>query len=237
MKKYLIFNSENYSKYLSCYLFYIILIAVVIFILYNTYNNNSCSYYNEDFAQLSNKNNESDIKSLMMENKNLSNTLNTLQDKVNLQQRLQYISDNFIKIDESSFPDELRIINLYFKSIDLPEIDISIYKVISSQTDFDEIIKKAKNFVNIYNPGDIVSNNSDFNIDKNKICYKNADKSYISTHPDCMVCSVNDEYLNSPNWKNTKTNIQTVCVFDKNAAKNSGIPNEDECKNYCNISN
>jgi len=176
------------------------------------------------------------LENLITENNELSDKLNNLEEKIILQNRIQYISNNFIKINDSSFPDEYKLINLYFKHLELPEIDLSTYYVISKETDFDILLKEAEKFINLYEPGDLVTTNSSFKIDKNTICYKNiSDNLYIRGHPDCMVCSVNDEYLNTTGWSNTRTNINKVCLFNKDAKPNSGIPSESDCKKLCNI--
>ncbi len=239
-KKYIIYNSKDLKDYLSCYLFYIILACIVI-CLFNYFFNS----YNENFATITSSPTISvltkeDVSTETTEsydkNQILQNKLNVLQEKIELQNRLQNISNNYLKINDSSFPDELKMINLYFASIDLPELDLSTYNIISSKSDYDALVNAASTFVNFYKPGDIVTNNSSFNIDKNTICYKNIkDPAYISTHPDCMVCSINSEYKNTSEWLNTKTNIKNVCLFDKNSKENSGIPNLSECKQLCNI--
>jgi len=241
-KKYIISNSKNSIDDLSCYLFYIILILVSICFLSKMFS----SYESEYFAgttpsiinitstptPTSNKNND-----LIIKNEQLSKTLNSLQEKLLLQERTQYIANNYNKIVDSSFPDELNFLNVYFTSIDLPKIDLSTYNVISSQSQFDDLIKQAKEFVNFYKIGDIVTKNSTFNIDKNTICYKNTttpiSNEYIISHPDCMACSINDDYENTKSWKNTKTNIDKVCLFNNNASPNSGIPNLSDCTKLC----
>ena len=107
--------------------------------------------------------------------------------------------------------------------------------------DFDSKIKQASNFVNFYEPGDIVTQNSSFNIDKKKICYPDAngnisvDQEFLKTYPDCMACSINDDYENTKGWTNTRTNIDKVCLFNKTAAENSGITTLDDCNNLCKI--
>ena len=252
-KKYIISNSEDSSEFLTYYLFYIILICMVVclFININNYNDSDYdydyNYDNENFGVIAESNNNFNVplinsntpnlnQDLININEELTNKLNTLEEKLSLQNRLQHLSNNYLKINESSFPDELKLINLYFTSVDLPEIDLSTYHVISTQADFNALLSEASRFVNIYKPGDVVSNNSSFNIDKNTICYKNTkDSSYIQSHPDCMTCSVNSEYLNTPGWFNTKTNINKVCLFNQNAIPNSGIPNANDCKKLCNI--
>jgi hypothetical protein len=95
-------------------------------------------------------------------------------------------------------------------------------------------------FKNIYKPGDIVNQNSTFNIGKNEICYRNKDKlldidnKFINNYPNCMVCSINDN-KDTIGWTNTHTNIDKICLFNTNPEPNSGIPNFDNCKTMCNI--
>ena len=247
-KKYIISNSQDSTNSINYYLLYIIIIFAALCLF--------CQFlysYNEDFATTSaptatfspylnnlnnytSKSSNEQVKNLIIENEQLSNTLTTLEQRLKLQNRLQYISDNYMKINKSSFPDELKLLNLYFASIDLPQIDVSTYNIISTEADFKTLINEAEKFVNMYKPGDIVTSNSTFNVDKNDICYKNInDPAYIKSHPDCMVCSVNSDYLNTPSWNNLKTNINTVCLFDKNTIPNSGIPNASDCKKLCNI--
>jgi hypothetical protein len=250
-KKYIISNSQDSSNSINYYLLYIIIIIATVCLFWQFLYS-----YNEDFATniptttptitlspyinnlntyTSNTSNEK-VKNLTIENEQLSNTLTTLEQKLKLQNKLQYISDNYMKVNQSTFPDELNLINLYFSSIDLPQIDISTYNIISTDADFKTLVNEAGKFVNIYKPGDIVTSDSSFNVDRNDICYKNInDPSYKKSHPDCMVCSVNSDYLNSPSWNNLKTNINTVCLFDNNAIQNSGIPSASDCKKLCNI--
>lgn len=248
-KKYIIFNSEQSADFLSSYLFYIILISCLICIssnymnYYNEYFNTTMEDDNslitmEDDESLITNDSQDSVKNLIDQNNDLSNKLNMLEEKVALQNRLLFISNNYIKINENSFPDQLKLINLYFKHIDLPEIDLSTYSVISKQEDFNDLLNEAEKFVNLYKPGDLVNKNSSFNIDKNTICYKNIkDTEYINAHPDCMVCSVNNDYLDTRGWNNTRTNINTLCLFNKDAEVNSGIPSENDCKKLCNINN
>jgi hypothetical protein len=204
----------------------------------NMTNSSSSNISNSSSSNISNSSSlkNPNLENLITENNELSDKLNNLEEKIILQNRIQYISNNFIKINDSSFPDEYKLINLYFKHLELPEIDLSTYYVISKETDFDILLKEAEKFINLYEPGDLVTTNSSFKIDKNTICYKNiSDNLYIRGHPDCMVCSVNDEYLNTTGWSNTRTNINKVCLFNKDAKPNSGIPSESDCKKLCNI--
>ena len=52
-----------------------------------------------------------------------------------------------------------------------------------------------------------------------------------------MVCSVEDNknLTDTLGWKNTKTNIAKVCLYDPNATSKTGTPNLAQCKTFCNI--
>ena len=171
---------------------------------------------------------------------NLSNS--KLEDKIKSQDRAYYISSNFDKIDEHSFSGMDFIANK-FDSDGYPQMDLNEYKVVSNETQLDQIIDEAKTFKNYYKSGDIVTGNSSFNIDKNNICYRTDGKlmeltpEFKKKYPQCMVCSTVDknQLANSDSWRNTKTNIDKVCLFNPKSKKDSGIPNLKGCKKMCNL--
>ena len=53
-----------------------------------------------------------------------------------------------------------------------------------------------------------------------------------------MVCSVHDKnFYNTQEWKNTKTNIDKVCLFNDNNKNYPGVPNLEQCKKFCKVDN
>jgi hypothetical protein len=62
-------------------------------------------------------------------------------------------------------------------------------------------------------------------------------KEFKEKYPQCMVCNIvsDKDLTDSDTWKNTKTNINEVCLFNPNSKKNSGIPNLNQCKKMCNV--
>lgn len=153
-----------------------------------------------------------------------------------------FISNNYNKVNPDSFDQDNEFMNLYFNN-DYPKIDLSKYKVIDNQSELNDLAIQISKFKNIYVPGEIVDSPSSFNINKNQICYQhkgallNSDPNFMANYPECMVCSVNspDNYKNMPSWDNTKTNIKEVCLFNSNPEPNSGIPNLQDCKKFCRI--
>ena len=244
-KKYQIVNSNSNSN-IECtffYLLYIVLFFVIILIIYKIiYSFNKTESF-ENLITSNEINSQQIFQELKDKNKELANIKNTLQNKLLEQSQAIYISNNFDKVDESSFNSELNFILIDFANTKLPEIDISNKKIIETQSEFDGILAEAENMKNFYKPGDIVNKNSTFGITKNDVCYRYDNKlikpttEFIKQYPNCMVCEVenNDNVENSSGWKHTKTNISKVCLYDPNAKSDSGIPNLTQCKNFCNI--
>ena len=244
-KKYIIQNSyqntDNINDCFVFYLLYIILFFVVVFTIYKVTLNFKNNY--ENFDQNNKLSPEEVVNELKSKNNELLDIKNKLEKTLEHQSRATYITNNFEKIDETSFQNELNAINNDFYNTNFSSIDISKFDVINNINDYNNVVSEIHHFKNFYKPGDIVTSNSTFNINKNDICYRsngkpiNADPNFISNYPDCMVCSVENEQnlYNSNTWKDTKTNISKVCLFNKNTVPNSGIPNEEQCKQFCNI--
>jgi len=59
----------------------------------------------------------------------------------------------------------------------------------------------------------------------------------MKKYPNCMVCAIEDDknLTETLGWKNTKTNISKVCLYDPNATSKTGTPNLAQCKTFCNI--
>ena len=188
------------------------------------------------------------MEELKVKNKELKNIKNTLQDKLMEQSQAIYLSQNFNKVDPSSFNEQLSYLLIDFADTKFPELDMEGKKIINTQSELDNVLSEAAQMKNFYKPGDIVSANSTFNITKDNICYRQNNKpikptpDFISKYPSCMVCDVEDEsdnidLANTPGWQHTKTNISKVCLYNPSAKPNSGIPNLEQCKTFCNISN
>ena len=183
---------------------------------------------------------------LKQKNAELANMKDTLQNKLLEQSQAIYLSQNFNKVDPSSFNDQLSYLLVDFADTRFPEINMDKKKVINTQTELDTVLADAANMKNFYKPGEIVKANSTFGIGKNEICYRQNNipikptPEFMAKYPECMVCAVEDEtnnedLFNTPGWKNTKTNISKVCLYDPKAKPNSGIPNLAQCKTFCNV--
>jgi hypothetical protein len=165
-----------------------------------------------------------------------------LEDKIKAQARAYYISSNFDKIDEKSF-NGVNFIANKFNSDGYPQMNLKNYKIVKNQKDLNKIIDTVKTFKNNYKPGDIVTDNSSFNIDKDNICYRTdgkpmeLTKEFKQKYPQCMVCNTVDksDLEHSDSWKHTKTNINEVCLFNPESKTDSGILNLAGCKKVCNV--
>lgn len=244
-KKYRIVNL-NYDD--NCVIFnilYIVLIFVIIFIVYKIIYN---FYYRENFENISTKKkltSDQILQELKQKNNELTEIKNTLQNKLKEQSIAVYISDNYDKVDSSSFDDELSYLLLNFANTKLPSINMEAKTVIQSQSQLNSILSEARNMKNFYNPGDIVTKDSTFGINKHDICYRSNGKPiktesvFMEKYPDCMVCSVeNPENLyNSGAWNTTRTNINQVCLYNTNSEDNFGVPNLEQCQNFCGLNN
>jgi hypothetical protein len=199
------------------------------------------------------KNNKNNIKpqkddmklkynKLMIKNKELNVSKDKLEDKIKEQKRAFYISSNFDKIDDESFSD-LHIIARNFSSDGYPQINLKNYEVVRNKKQMEKVVNKAQGFKNMYKPGDIVDDNSSFNITRDNICYRSdgkpmkLTKEFKKKYPECMVCNLvpKKELKDSDSWRNTKTNINEVCLFNPDSENNSGIPNLKECQSMCKI--
>lgn len=189
-----------------------------------------------------NKNFEQKFNKLKIKNEELNLSKSKLEDKIKEQKRAYYISSNFDKIDEQSF-NNMEFISRKFDSDGYPKINLNKFRLIKNQNQLDELVNEAKTFKNYYTSGDIVTDNSSFNINKNDICYRTdgkrmkLTKEFTNKYPQCMVCNIIDknELDDSDSWKSTKTNINEVCLFNPESTKDSGIPNLEGCKKMCGV--
>jgi hypothetical protein len=185
------------------------------------------------------------MNSLKEKNNELTTMKNTLENKLMKQSQAIYLNQNFNKVDPSSFEDQLTYLLVDFADTKFPEIDMDKKKIISTQSDLDDVLAKAKDMKNFYKPGEIVESDSTFEITKNDICYRQNNKpikptpEFMAKYPNCMVCEVEDgdeeNLTNTSGWKHTRTNISKVCLYDPNAKPKSGIPNLEQCKTFCNL--
>lgn len=179
-----------------------------------------------------------------------NSTLNTLkiskeilEESMKKQARALYLANNYYKIDDSSFNNEVTFINDDFVNIRLPQSDFNGKTLITTASEWSDVISKANSYKNLYTPGDVVIKPSEYNISKDTICYKDYethltnDPTFKTKYPECMVCSINPDtdYKNTKSWKNTKTNIEKVCLFNPNATNDSTNLNYTGCKNLCKI--
>ena len=242
-KKYQIINLKSNEECTIFYILYIVLIFVIIFIIYKIISN-FC--FAEKFELASEKKLTPTYITNELEEKNneLNNLKNTLEERLAAQSKAIYISKNFNKVDTGSFNDELAFLLNNFANTKLPEINIDGKNIIQTQSELDSTLAKASVMKNFYKPGDIVTSDSTFQIEKNDICYRhngkpiNPDSTFMEQYPNCMVCSIEDPAIlpNSNAWINTKTNINQVCLYNPTAETNSGIPNLEQCQKFCNIS-
>jgi hypothetical protein len=183
----------------------------------------------------------------LQEAKTLANALKvtkeTLEENMKKQARSLFLANNFYKVDDGSFNNELTFINDDFVDIRLPESDFKDKVLISTPAQWKDLLSKAGSYKNLYKPGDVVIKPSNYNISKDTICYKDYethlanDPNFKKKYPECMVCSVNpdEDYKSTKSWKNTQTNIHKVCLFNPNAPNDSTILNYNGCKNLCSI--
>jgi len=187
------------------------------------------------------------IEQQLQEFKSTNNALKmskeTLEESMRKQARALYLANNFYRIDDSSLNNEVSFINDDFVDIRLPESDFNGKTLVSTQQEWNDLLTKANGYKNLYKPGDVVIKPADYNISKDTICYKDYethlsnDPNFKKKYPECMVCSVNPDtdYKNTKSWKNTKTNIHKVCLFNPNAPNDSTILNYNGCKNLCSL--
>ena len=186
---------------------------------------------------------EQQLQEAKTQNNALKVSKETLEESMRKQARALFLSNNYYKIDNSSFNNEISFINDDFVGIRLPASDFKGKTLISTQAEWNNLISKANEYKNLYKVGDVVIKPSEYNISKDTICYKDYethlsnDPNFKKKYPECMVCSINpdSDYKNTKSWKNTKTNIHKVCLFNPNAQPNSTILNYDGCRKLCSI--
>jgi cell division protein FtsB len=239
-------NSSNPEECTIFYLLYIVLFFVIIFIIYKImfcFNSSRDKFENVSAIANTSTPNQETLQYLTDKNNELNTIKDTLKSKLLEQSQAIYLSNNFNKVDESSYNDELTFILAVFADTKFPELDMTNKKIINNESELNTALEQAKNMKNFYKPGEVVNSNSTFGITKDDICYRENNKpikptpEFMMKYPNCMVCSVenNDDLTNTLGWKNTKTNISKVCLYDPNANNNSGIPNLNQCKTFCNI--
>ena len=263
-KKYQILNSTSNQDCTIFYILYIVLILVIVFIIYKIFFNftktegyallNSKKLSSGQIMnELKEKNNELNSKKpsseqimneLKEKNNELNNLKSTLQNKLEEQSNAIYMSQNFNKVDSSSFDDELTFLLADFANTKLPEIDLNEKKILDTNAELNAVLNSAATMKNFYKPGEMVLSDSTFGITKNDICYRHngipikPNSNFMEKYPNCMVCSVEEQDIlkNSNAWNNTKTNINKVCLYNPTAETNSGIPNLSQCQKFCEIS-
>lgn len=266
MAKYKIINSNNMFSNdvkINCFLsnlFYILLLLVVLYFIFSIYNKFKLNYLtvttktNENFEsnlnvksqQESQQESRQESQQKLTKNNELANIKNKLKLVLDEQNKAIFISQNFDKIDESSFANKMNFFLADFTNTNFPTIDINDKKIIKTESELNKVLSETHNMKNFYRPGDLVELDSNFNITRNDICYRDVDnkKTLMQQFPGCMVCSAKsilpenlNNLYNSKSWKNTNTNIDKVCLFNPNAETNSGIANLEQCQKFCNINN
>lgn len=186
---------------------------------------------------------ELQLQEIKLQNDALKMSKEALEESIKKQERALFLAHNYYRIDDDSFNNEVAFINGNFSDIRLPESDFKNKILISGITDLNKLMQRTSQYKNLYKVGDIVLHSSDNNISKDDICYKDysanikKDEDFKKKYPECMVCSVNPEsdYKNTPSWKNTKTNIHKVCLFNPNAPNDSTTLNYSGCKKLCGV--
>ena len=186
---------------------------------------------------------EQQLQEAKTQNNALKMSKDTLEESMRKQARALFLANNFYRIDDSSFNNEVNFVNENFRDIRLPQSEFNGKTLVSTQQEWSNLLTKAAGYKNLYKPGDVVIKPSDYNVSKDTICYKDYethlsnDPNFKKKYPECMVCSVNPDadYKNTKSWKNTKTNIHKVCLFNPNAPNDSTILNYNGCKNLCSL--
>ena len=252
--KYNIVNSNSIMDKSNIDYFYYIIILILLF--YTIYLIISLIFYqksikgiDENFANSTKPNTntktikpEITMESLKSQNNYLTDLKDNLEKTLDKQSRAIYITKNYLKVDESSYDNELNYLNSVFNDTILPSAILDEKILINTRSQLQTLIDESKNFKNLYKEGDMITNPSTFGIEKNDICYNKIDsdnmEDTIQKYPECMVCSINDKnYKDYNSWKTTKTNIKEVCLYNPNAGANSDILNYDGCKKICGIDN
>ncbi len=232
-------SHENEDSGLAI-LIYIILFSILFYLIYKLI------FVKENFentCDTKNNNSGAIVAELKNENKELANFKNTIDNKMVELERAKFLTDNYDKIVTE--PDDKLTPSIYasFEKSNLPLIDIDKYRVIQDTSDLTNLLSQVSKYKNIYKPGDIVTDPSTETINKNIICYQDKGKliettpEFLKNYPECMVCSINEssDLKDSLGWKNTKTNISEVCLYNPNPDPNSPIPTLNDCKKFCKI--
>ena len=240
-KKYTISNNSfNTDSYVVFYIFYIILFFILLFVINFIFTTKYIDMY--DNVSSSNSSQEQVQENILSELNLKSEEINSLKNKLEQQNRQIYISQNYDKIDSSSFDVQLALIKNDFSKTDFPNVDLSKYTTINSKDEYDLLVNQCSSMKNYYKPGEIVTANSTLNINKNNICYRTDGKpmeninEISKKYSECMVCSVIPDSIvkDSNSWKNTKTNIDKVCLFNSKS-QDSNIPDLNQCKKFCSL--
>ncbi len=232
--KYYIINS-NESKFCIDYLFYIIIFIFLIFFIFNF--DKQENFEKDKDANIFNK--DELYKQCMLNNEFISKKNKELEQKINEQNRMYYLKNNYDKIDNINN----ELFNKYFKNTSFPKANLDNKTIISSEKDIIKIKDDLFKFKNIYKVGDMVVQPSAKNISADDICYKDYDMSkndineLKNKYTNCMVCSINspENYKNTTSWKKTKTNIKDICLYNVDATDNSPIANLSRCKEICKV--
>lgn len=232
--KYYIINS-NKSKFCIDYLFYIIIFIFLIFFIFNF--DNKENFEKDKDAKLFNK--DELYKQCMLNNEFISKKNKELEKKINDQNRMYYLKNNYDKIDNINN----ELLNKYFKNTSFPKANLKNKTIINSEQDLLKIKDDLSKYKNIYKVGDIVTQRSSENISSDDICYKDYDMNkddnieLKNKYTNCMVCSINspENYKNTNSWKKTKTNIKDICLYNVDATDNSPIANLSRCKKICKV--
>lgn len=232
-KNFNIVNNNNLN-YCIDYFLYILLFIFIMYFIYNSVASNKESFQTNSEQQQVTQELQSD--NLLLKQDKL-----ILQETLDKYKRDLYLINNYKKVDDDSFNDINEYINDYTYNTIYPSTNLKNKKIIENQNDLDKVLEEAKTFKNIYKTGEIVTLNSSFNINKNKICYNDYEQNILNNpdftkkYPECMVCSINpdDSYKKTKSWKNTKTNIHKVCLYNPTAEPNSDVLDYNGCKKLC----
>ena len=125
---------------------------------------------------------EQQLEEAKSQNNALKVSRETLEESMKKQARALFLSNNFYRIDDSSFNNEISFINNDFVDIRLPASDFDGKTLIKTQQDWNDLLAKANGYKNLYKVGDIVIKPSEYNISKDTICYKDYE-THLSNDP------------------------------------------------------
>ena len=240
IKKYSIVNDLKKNNSID-YFFYIVILFLITYLTICIINTNCFSRFDTFIAEEAEGEQRLTVEQELVKattlNKELLVGKEMLEKSINEEKRIAYLNNNFLKISDDAMTTKINNIEKSISNIKLPESTFENDTLINTQNELNTLIKTSSKYKHFYKPGDIVINPSSATIDKNKICNSKNINNVQSENSSCMVCSVdkNNDYKNSVGWKNTKTNIDKVCIFNPNSSTDPLNVDYTECRKLCNL--